>query len=374
MTHQGWTATHSLDSFDCTLANLRELVFGCLEAAEARSVCEIGAEHGLFTSELLAWAKPRAARVSAIDPAPRRRLRELAQDHPELALVIATSERALGAIEPPEAVIVDGDHNYHTVSAELVAIEALGEGRLPLVLCHDVGWPLGRRDSYHAPERIPPAARHPYSEQGFLVPGEPGLAARGLYYERIAAREGGAQNGVLAAVEDFCGEREHLALALCAPFFGLAVLFDRRDRRAAALAAALSPFDRNPLLERIEQKRVFHLVSEFCNLQRVDALLSADYVHRYRLIGRLLPILDSGAFALAERLSALRQRGLPNLSRADLAALVDDLAADDIDLAELRAHPEPAPDHYAVRAVEGPVKAPRAVSPPGPSDLASETS
>ena len=41
----------------------------------------------------------------------------------------------------------------------------------------------------------------------------------------------------------------------------------------------------------MEAKRVFHLVAEFENLQRVDALRTADYVHRYRLIGRLLPLL-----------------------------------------------------------------------------------
>ena len=98
-------------------------------------------------------------------------------------------------------------------------------------------------------------------------------------------------------------------------------------------------------------------------------------MHRYRLIGRLLPMLDSSAFALAERISAVEQRGRPNVSRADLAALLDDLAADDIDVDQLRAHPEPSPEGYVVRAVEQAPAPPRpAVPPPSPSDLASETS
>lgn len=81
--NNGWTATHSLDSFDCTLANVREVVFGCLEAAGARSVAEIGAEHGLFTSELLNWADGAGGgRITAIDPAPQRRLSELADRRP----------------------------------------------------------------------------------------------------------------------------------------------------------------------------------------------------------------------------------------------------------------------------------------------------
>ena len=273
-------------------------------------------------------------------------------------------------------MIVDGDHNYFTVSEELRAIDEKADGApIPLVLVHDIGWPLAHRDTYHDPERIPSAYRQPFAEQGFLIPGDAGLVERGLYYERIASQEGGPRNGVLTAVEEFVAERPHLQLAIAPPFFGLGVLWDERAPWAERVAATIGPWDRNPLLERMESKRVYHLVAEFENLQRVDALRTADYVHRYRLIGRLLPILDSSAFALAERLSAIKQRGRPNVSRADLAALLDDLAADDIDIDHLRAHPEPSPDDYVVRAVEEEAPpAPRpAVPPPNPSDLASET-
>ncbi len=375
--HRGWTATHSLDSFDCTLANVREVVFACLEAAGARSVTEIGAEHGLFTSELLAWSEGNGGgQISAIDPAPRKRLRELAERRPELELTVETSHDALPRLDLPDAVIVDGDHNYFTVHEELLAIDRkAGEGLLPLVLLHDIGWPLGRRDSYHDPDRIPAERRRQFADQGFLVPGDPGLAERGLYYERIATEEGGPGNGVLTAVEDFIADRPHLRLAIAPPFFGLGVLWDERAAWAARLATTVAPWDRNPLLERMEAKRVFHLVAEFENLQRVDALRTADYVHRYRLIGRLLPLLGSRAFALAERISTVRQSGQPNVSRADLAALVDDLAADDIDVERMKTNPEPSPPGYVVRAVEPPVPAShRPAPPPGTSDLASETS
>jgi hypothetical protein len=375
--HRGWTATHSLDSFDCTLANLREVVFACLEAAGARSVAEIGAEHGLFTSELLAWSESNGGgSIAAIDPAPRKRLQELAERHTELELIVETSHDALPRLDLPDAVILDGDHNYFTVHEELLAIDRKADGRpLPLVLLHDIGWPLGRRDTYHDPNRIPAEHRRPFSQDGFLVPGDPGLAERGLYYERIAAEEGGPGNGVLTAVEDFVAERPHLRLAIAAPFFGLGVLWDERAEWASGVAATVAPWDRNPLLERMESKRVFHLVAEFGNLQRVDALRTADYVHRYRLIGRLLPLLGSRAFALAEWISTIKQGGQPNVSRADLAALVDDLAADDIDVERMRTNPEPSPPNYVVRAVEPPVPAPpRPGPPPGASDLASETS
>ena len=53
--HSGWRDTDRLDSFDCTIANLSELVCDVLDAAGSSSVAEVGAEHGLFTERLLAW-------------------------------------------------------------------------------------------------------------------------------------------------------------------------------------------------------------------------------------------------------------------------------------------------------------------------------
>jgi hypothetical protein len=371
-------ATEELDSFDCTLANLSEIVFSCIEAAGAKSVAEIGAENGLFTQELLAWAaRTNAERVTAIDPAPRKLLRSLADDHPELELIVATSHDALPSLELPDVVIIDGDHNYFTVREELRLIGERAPGsELPMLLLHDIGWPLARRDSYHDPEQIPVEHRQPLARDAYLVPGEAGIAERGLYYECTAAAEGGERNGVLTAVDDFVAERPELKLAIVAPFFGLGVVWHRDAPWAAALEAALAPWDRNPFLERVERKRLDHLVAEFQTLQRIDALHTADYVHRYRLIGRLLPYVDSAAIGLAERISAIRQRGRPNVSRANLAALLEELAAGDIDVEELRRHPERSPEEYAIRVSEEEVSAAsaRADAPrPAPGDLVNES-
>ena len=61
-------------------------------------------------------------------------------------------------------MIIDGDHNYFTVSEELRLIGERAPGaELPLLLFHDVCWPHGRRDDYFdaelIPEELPPAAR-----------------------------------------------------------------------------------------------------------------------------------------------------------------------------------------------------------------------
>ena len=52
--------------------------------------------------------------------------------------------------------MIDGDHNYFTVSEELRLIGERAPGaELPLLLFHDVCWPHGRRDDYFDPEQIP---------------------------------------------------------------------------------------------------------------------------------------------------------------------------------------------------------------------------
>ena len=84
-----------------------------------------------------------------------------------------------------------------------------------------------------------------------------------------------------------------------------------------------------------------------------------------RYVGRL-------ALALAERLSAIKQRGRANISRDDLVALLEELAAGDIDVDELRRNPEHAPERYRIRLAEpddGGRTRPRAA----PGDLANET-
>ena len=60
--------------------------------------------------------------------------------------------------------MIDGDHNYYTVSEELRLIGERAPGsELPLLLFHDVRWPHGRRDDYfdvaQIPEREPPFGR-----------------------------------------------------------------------------------------------------------------------------------------------------------------------------------------------------------------------
>jgi phospholipid N-methyltransferase len=320
VSQNGWTQPDKLDSFDCTLANLAEVVLGCLDAAEAKSVVEVGAENGLFTRELLAWGKRVGAdRIVAIDPDPRPLLAELDVAEPTLELIRETSHAALAVLEPTDAVILDGDHNYFTVAEELRLIAERSErtgANLPLILLHDIGWPLAHRDSYHNISGLPADAVQTGSGPGFLDPTEPGLAERGLYYECIAPSAGGPRNGVLTAVEDFLSHQQGLRFARVPQFFGLGVVWPKDAKWAGAVAAVVKPWDSNPTLERAESKRVEHLVAEFRALQQIDAMRSQDY----ELQELLSTMLKSSAFTMAERLSRLKQGGKPMFTRDQVAA------------------------------------------------------
>ena len=288
------------DPWFTSLTNNAEFLFGSLEAAGARSVIEVGAYEGELTKVLLEWAEPHGGRVVAIDPDPQPPLARMADERDDLELVRATSHEALGDLELTDAVILDGDHNYFTVKGELdLLAKNVGDGPLPLVILHDVGWPHGRRDAYTDIARMPPEGRQAeVVEGGGLFPGEPGIRPDGLPMWWSAAREGGPRNGVLTAVEDFMEERDGLRLAVIPSFFGLGILWETSAPYADALEELLGPWDRHPLLQRMEDSRVLFLASSHGAHER-DA-------RKYHLLSRLLM---SRSFKISQVISRVANRG-----------------------------------------------------------------
>lgn len=242
------------------LHSLREfssLAFPCLEAARAKRILEIGSEAGLLTRELCQWAAERDGSVTAIEPLPRAEHREL-QSELGLRLIEGKSPAALDGLEPFDAYFVDGDHNYFCVSRELR--HAFAGDASPLVILHDVTWPCARRDQYYDPADIPEEHRHPFSYDGGVEPGNPGLVRnggfRGADAFAYAREEGGERNGVLTAVEDVVGERENLTFLRVPVIFGLGILFRSDAPWADAVAQIVGPLHESELLARLERNRV----------------------------------------------------------------------------------------------------------------------
>jgi Methyltransferase domain len=313
-----------------SLGNLAELWLPVLDAAAPGSVLEIGAYAGDVTRILLDWSAESGARIVSIDPDPQESLTQLAGSHPGLELIRATSLEALPRLPAPDAVIVDGDHNYYTVSRELTLIEervhaepgagaaSRGADELPLIICHDAAWPHARRDVYYTPALIPQEHRQPTAEGGYLFPGDPGLHSGGLPYRSPAVREGGPHNGVLSAIEDFVEQRDDLRLAVVPAFFGLAVIWPRRAPWTQKVAELLAPWDGNSILERLEANRVLHLAS-----REQEAAHAAWCEERgARKDALLRKLLESKTFSVAVWLSRLRQAGEPAFTKEEVRELL----------------------------------------------------
>ena len=322
------------DRWGHSLTNLGELLVGCLDASGARSVAEVGAYAGDLTGLLLDWAAGVGGQVIAIEPTPHPNLAALSERRPELDLIREPSHEALRHISLPDAVIIDGDHNYFTVSGELGIVGERAPGaEIPLLMFHDIGWPHGRRDAYWDPGRVPDEHRQPTDSRPLLFPGEPGLADEGMLMYTSAVREGGPGNGVLTALEDFLEGRPDLRLATVPAFFGFGIVWHRDASGASALSELIKPWDRHPVLERLEANRVHHLAtslgretsltqaraeledlrSENASLEEQRAAAEAELAGlRARSLAQervLRALLHSGGLRLADRLSALRHPG-----------------------------------------------------------------
>lgn len=236
-----------------------------MESLQPRVIVEVGAAHGDNTRNLLEFARHTGALVHVIDPSPGFDVDEwerLYREH--LRFHRSPSLEALPAIEAPDVVLIDGDHNWYTVFHELVALaDASKEGRFPVVAFHDVGWPYGRRDLYYDPDRIPEAYRHPYRRAGIRTSRDDLDADGGLNLELFNAEVvGGARNGVLTAIEDFVREREPgLHFVVVPGIHDLGILYPPETRvlgeEAADFISLLGAAP--PLLshlERVERLRV----------------------------------------------------------------------------------------------------------------------
>ena len=106
-----------------SLANVSEIMNPCLDAAGVKTLLEIGSFRGELTEELLKWAEGSGAKIATVEPLPPADLIDLKKRRPELELIEDTGTGALEGLDSlPDAIIIDGDHNYFTLTQELEKI------------------------------------------------------------------------------------------------------------------------------------------------------------------------------------------------------------------------------------------------------------
>ena len=238
-----------------------EIILPALALAGARQIVEIGSEYGGFTRELHAFAIQAAGKLISIDPTPKPdafKFIAANRDNPHFQFIQDASISALPALAGADAYVIDGDHNYFTVRAELDLIAAARGDKPLLVFEHDVCWPCGRRDMYYNPGAVPLPFRQPYSCETGLTLDNPGMINGGLRGGGIsfALREGGPANGVRTAIEDFLAHRPDLRFEVIPVVLGLGIIYSRTAPWVDRLTELLRPFTSSPLLEMLERNRL----------------------------------------------------------------------------------------------------------------------
>ncbi|MFZ6004082.1 MAG: CmcI family methyltransferase [Actinomycetota bacterium] len=248
-----------------------------LAATKAKRVVEIGALRGDTTKLMLDFLGPEAE-LHVIDPAPdfdptehERTFAGRYHFHRDL------SHNVLPHLEPMDAALIDGDHNWYTVYHELsmLAKVARDAGRpLPVLILHDVCWPYGRRDLYYSPDQIPDEFRQPWARAG-MRPDVKGLLPKSGVNPTMcnAEMEGGPRNGVMTALDDFIAEHDRPVRRLLIPiYFGLAIVAEEgvlaeRPDLAAALDRIEGQDGQRELLEVAEETRIRALVFQHTSIQ-----------------------------------------------------------------------------------------------------------
>ncbi|MBX9883128.1 MAG: class I SAM-dependent methyltransferase [Sphingomonas sp.] len=249
-----------------SMAEFADIILGALDLAEATTLAEIGAEYGGMSALLADHVAARGGTLVSIDPAPKPEFADWLAERPQVTHLPLPSLEAIPTLAGIDAWLIDGDHNWYTVYHELRAIDAIAkrDGKPLLTFLHDIHWPVGRRDMYYAPDRIPAEFLHEHSYEGGTVPHEPFLRRnrgfRGMGHYALALHEGGPRNGVLTAVEDFLAEEleagRELGFCEVPGVFGLGILFAFDAPWSAALADLVVPWHQNKLLQSLEANRL----------------------------------------------------------------------------------------------------------------------
>ena len=200
-----------------------------IETLKPRRLLEVGAEFGWNTRHVLEYCRREGAHLDVVDTMPLKSLKDtLAPYTPaEYTLHACKSLEAIPKIAPVDFVLLDGDHNWRTVFDELVSLYAAASRAgvaPPVVIAHDCAWPYARRDMYYAPEDFAEVQRKPYAYRP-VRPGESALVDEGLNgHFANALEEGGSENGVLTAIEDFVAARQGVTLRVLPFFNGLGIV------------------------------------------------------------------------------------------------------------------------------------------------------
>lgn len=270
-----------------------------LEMVDAKAVVEIGAARAVHTRLLMPWCMEHGATLRVIDPMPAFRVERFHKPEAGIRVDQRLSIEALSGAEPVDVALVDGDHNYYSVTRELELL--LENARRadrpdPVFLCHDVCWPYGRRDLYYDPSNVPAEHRQPNRMAG-IIRGQSELTDEGGFNSNVhnAEHEGGPRNGVLTAVEDVVAQSGGaLRLTILPVLYGLGIVIpvtrlERHPQLALWLEYWETPEGLKDLLQIAEAERALadeRIQGAVLKLRDLESRGSRRWSSRLRRAGR----------------------------------------------------------------------------------------
>lgn len=259
-----------------------------LETVKPRRIMQIGAGSGLNTRHILDYCRHADARADIIEPNNvGAELRDVLAIYPDAHdFHPLKSLEAIPDLNPPDVLFLAECRNWKAVLNTLTQIcaHARDKGAVePIMLVHNCAWPYARRDMYTAVEAASPDHRHAYAYKGML-PGRSELTDDGLNRQFAnALHEGGPENGVLTAVEDFSKAwLTPLALSILPFFHGMGIVIPEKRRTPGLDTLLKNFFSADTMLEvakALEQQTMFILAEseqrDAALIRRTDTLRRA---------------------------------------------------------------------------------------------------
>ncbi len=189
-----------------------------------KSICEVGSNQGITSKVLYDYCRKNGIQLQVVDP----KIPEVLKNLEEIRYYEMTSSEYFMGGGKSDVYILDGDHNFSTVTEELNAVLSCCGKKNVLCFLHDVSWPWARRDLFYSPDVFHDKdyefdqSLHLESEE-FTYRGFPS----GTTYA-MAKEYGGKHSGVQTAVDDFLQEHgEYLEYVRIPTLYGLGILISK---------------------------------------------------------------------------------------------------------------------------------------------------
>lgn len=221
---------YHIDTFNyISMTSHWKMISRLLEIFKPGSICEIGSFEGNTTEELAKHCEASKSTLYVVDPDAK----EL--KYPNTVIHRSTSRQFFKQAIDCQFYLVDGDHNYETVSLELNSIHNNKiENKPYCIVLHDIGWPCGRRDLYFKCGEFS-GVNNAKFHSGVSLENEELNHGQCFAGGDLFAwgEEINSQTGVLTAVENFlegkCGELAYFSMPL---FYGCGVIYERNKLTA----------------------------------------------------------------------------------------------------------------------------------------------